>query len=617
MGDTTSEYSWSSIQHVVQTFRIQHELKRVCREANLSQSGSKQALIDRIRDWVLNEKDVHQRRAIFDLIRQLQYPQAVNTQPTPPPTVEPLPQYAIQKFEHNPFLAFERTISYQRVQPDSAVLSFKLTPLELDSQHCVQLLSYNHQKSEGVHVWPPTVYEGRAFGIMINNKVHTAKRATKKEKDKISDITSLCGTGINHVKVNHGGRDHTFVVNLYRKVSPEFLIEKIMRDHSLTSAMGKERVRRFFSSQEEEIQQISSKISLLDPLSKSIIKTPTRAKTCHHLQCFELDSFIRMNERTPKWQCPNCYKTADYNDLEVDNYFADILEACGKMNADIEDIEMSPDGEWSIPQNKAKKQKVVHQSTPSVVVLDLSDDDEVTPPPKPSTYHRVPPPPPSHEDMQHPAARSGPIDTAGRGSTSIYNRIFSTTSGSTSIYNRTFSATRGSTRYSTTRTRDNDSNGGTCDSTTRPASSPTVTTPTPSSTAIKEDEPKESKNISVYHCHICRQLTVKRCSLCRSIAYCGEKCQREDWNRHKTECGNVESLQPANPHRETSNGTPPSTPHAITPRQDGPSRVFNIQRTSGWDDVMMGKRSSQGMSVPSGSAWMSRGKTAAEAIELD
>lgn len=143
---------------------------------------------------------------------------------------------------------------------------------------------------------------------------------------------------MNWVKVNGGGRDHTFIINLYRRVPAEDLIEKIVRDHSLTAFMGKERVRHFFNRQEDEIQQISSKISLLDPLSKCIIKIPTRARTCHHLQCFELDSFIRMNERTPKWQCPNCYNPANYNDLEVDNYFADILKACEKMGAEVEDV---------------------------------------------------------------------------------------------------------------------------------------------------------------------------------------------------------------------------------------------------------------------------------------
>jgi hypothetical protein len=29
---------------------------------------------------------------------------------------------------------------------------------------------------------------------------------------------------------------------------------------------------------------------------------------------------------------------------------------------------------------------------------------------------------------------------------------------------------------------------------------------------------------------------MKKCSRCRNATYCSVECQKQDWNRHKTEC---------------------------------------------------------------------------------
>lgn len=37
------------------------------------------------------------------------------------------------------------------------------------------------------------------------------------------------------------------------------------------------------------------------------------------------------------------------------------------------------------------------------------------------------------------------------------------------------------------------------------------------------------------HCH--KQVEVlNRCSACKSVAYCGKECQKEDWKNHKAVC---------------------------------------------------------------------------------
>lgn len=47
---------------------------------------------------------------------------------------------------------------------------------------------------------------------------------------------------------------------------------------------------------------------------------PCRATTCEHVQCFDVQMFLQMNEKKPTWVCPVCDKPALYKDLMIDGY---------------------------------------------------------------------------------------------------------------------------------------------------------------------------------------------------------------------------------------------------------------------------------------------------------
>ena len=53
-------------------------------------------------------------------------------------------------------------------------------------------------------------------------------------------------------------------------------------------------------------------------LGKMRMTTPCRAKTCNHLQCFDLAMYLQMNERKPTWVCPVCDKPAEFGKLFID-----------------------------------------------------------------------------------------------------------------------------------------------------------------------------------------------------------------------------------------------------------------------------------------------------------
>jgi hypothetical protein len=52
---------------------------------------------------------------------------------------------------------------------------------------------------------------------------------------------------------------------------------------------------------------------------------PCRSNTCDHLQCFDANLFLMMNERKPKWLCPVCNKLALFENLMVDGYFKEVM----------------------------------------------------------------------------------------------------------------------------------------------------------------------------------------------------------------------------------------------------------------------------------------------------
>ena len=52
---------------------------------------------------------------------------------------------------------------------------------------------------------------------------------------------------------------------------------------------------------------------------------PSRASTSDHLQCFDANLYLKMNEKKAKWLCPVCNKPALYDNLLLDGFFNDVL----------------------------------------------------------------------------------------------------------------------------------------------------------------------------------------------------------------------------------------------------------------------------------------------------
>jgi len=141
---------------------------------------------------------------------------------------------------------------------------------------------------------------------------------------------------------------HLIVVHLFKKLTVPEMIDYIKSNKVITTESVKQVFHGF--SNPSEVQVVSTKLSLLDPLKLSRIVIPCRAETCKHIQCFDLENYLLVNERLPRWVCPICDQPAHFNDIRYDQYFSSILQAI-ENDPDITQVFIQPNGQWiAIPQ---------------------------------------------------------------------------------------------------------------------------------------------------------------------------------------------------------------------------------------------------------------------------
>jgi len=115
---------------------------------------------------------------------------------------------------------------------------------------------------------------------------------------------------------------------------PNEIMKKVPTIHE--KAKLKELLKR--NEDENNVNVLAStteKISLLDLYTESErIKIPARGVNCCHLNVFDLQTFLVLNRKTNKYQCPYCKRYA--NNLYVDGVILDFLQ--NKKNFDVDEI---------------------------------------------------------------------------------------------------------------------------------------------------------------------------------------------------------------------------------------------------------------------------------------
>ncbi|XP_050721999.1 uncharacterized protein LOC127001484 isoform X2 [Eriocheir sinensis] len=134
-------------------------------------------------------------------------------------------------------------------------------------------------------------------------------------------------------------------VQVTRRLTHEDLLQKLVAKSSIpptvTVAKIKEKLQED-TSDGSDITMTSLHFALLCPLSKTRMTLPCRASTCKHLQCFDAAFYLKMNEKKPKWICPVCADPVEYENLQIDEHFKNILEE----NISSDKILLQADGSW-------------------------------------------------------------------------------------------------------------------------------------------------------------------------------------------------------------------------------------------------------------------------------
>lgn len=125
------------------------------------------------------------------------------------------------------------------------------------------------------------------------------------------------------------------------------LLRLIVKYNTKEENFGRQIVIKMFQPDDTNVlvETNTLKVSLICPLSKARIRIPSRTINCQHVQCFDLEPFLKMNENKNKWSCPVCNREASQWNLIVCSLFENIL--ANVKRSEVNDVEFLPDGNWT------------------------------------------------------------------------------------------------------------------------------------------------------------------------------------------------------------------------------------------------------------------------------
>lgn len=220
---------------------------------------------------------------------------------------------------------------------------------------------------------PPIVTRDRELSEM------KSRRASR--PINIAQFMKLCPFTKNVITVNWlpDGKNYALAIFIVKQLSADTLMKKLHDKTPRSSEETKNYIIKKLTNVDPELTTTSSyNFSLVCPLSKVRMKIPAKSIHCDHIQCFDAGTFILMNEKKPQWMCPTCNKSCLYNDIQIDNYFLEIITS-PTLSDDINVIEVLADGSWIIPEeNKDTKNmnSTIDNKVKPIDFIDLDDIDD-------------------------------------------------------------------------------------------------------------------------------------------------------------------------------------------------------------------------------------------------
>lgn len=207
--------------------------------------------------------------------------------------------------------------------------------------------------------WPSVFY------IHVNGVEMFVRRKVHNGKDLPLDITKNLRLGANKLVVHFlldakECENFRYFFGIERMVTSAF-------EHAQGTVgnMSADETRRLIhdrltpSVNDDDVAFITDSltISLTDPFTSQILKVPVRSRSCSHLECFDLETFIRTRKSesgpTPffdNWRCPICDADARPQCLRVDNFLVEILDELAPTQGleTAKAIQVKADGSWTL-----------------------------------------------------------------------------------------------------------------------------------------------------------------------------------------------------------------------------------------------------------------------------
>jgi len=222
------------------------------------------------------------------------------------------------------------------------------------------LLRFSKKSEDGIHDddFPKNLV------LKVNNKVcplpnpkpvpANRPQMEAKRPPKPLIVTSLCKLNtkscLNQMSLTWTpvpGIVHAVSVYLVEKLGPADLLDMLkgrgQRDPEITKTLIRSKLE---DKDQDEIATTSCKVTMACPLGMSRMTYPARSSTCDHLQCFDGDTYLRMNEKKPKWLCPVCNKPAYFENLFLDGFYIQLLQSQKFRTCGTNDIVLNQDASW-------------------------------------------------------------------------------------------------------------------------------------------------------------------------------------------------------------------------------------------------------------------------------
>ncbi|CAG0918425.1 unnamed protein product [Notodromas monacha] len=201
------------------------------------------------------------------------------------------------------------------------------------------------------------------------------------------------------------GKKYAFQIELVRKIMPDELLNVVKKRSVISKDLTKQRIREILVA-DNDIAPESLRLSLKCPLGQSRVSLPCRAfPSCRsHVQCFDAQLFLSMNERKSSWVCPVCNKPIQFSELALDEYFSEMLAS--NLTADCDEVILNSDGTF-VPVPREEKEKKGPSTSKQeangdadlVLLSDEENEDQNTKQilaPRPAAVQLPPASPPPH-----------------------------------------------------------------------------------------------------------------------------------------------------------------------------------------------------------------------------